>query len=157
MSDHYDYVFTCAFSPTAPVQVLDTLAYMTRTQDYRFDNPPDHPFFVSEDVGDVQPYERWRQALRPGELATAGYLATFTQCGTAASRFAQGHYVLSFRIAVHDDEAGHYDGFIEWLASHSDTEGFVGYAYGWYGGGLTLWAFQAGRAYPTDDEAFTPL
>ena len=49
MSDSYEYVVTCIFSPSLEPRLLATLGYLVRTHEYAFDAPPDHPFFLAEE------------------------------------------------------------------------------------------------------------
>src|SRR5689334_17209749 len=45
MSSYFEMFLACELKFDTPEQVIETLKYMTRRKDYRFNNPPDHPFF----------------------------------------------------------------------------------------------------------------
>ena len=123
MSLHFDFAIACDLKPDTPQQVIKTLAYMTRTEDYPFDSPPDHPFFEGDE---------WRETLRtePDGTYCPGDLGRSFRRAYRYDRLGVHHYryTLSFRCYMKDDEF--YDmawPLIDWLAQHSETEGYVGY------------------------------
>lgn len=81
MSDHYDYAIHCEFSHLLPQPVIDTLRYMTRTEDYPFDAPLDHPFFAAQDFGDAGVYEPWRTLLQSDWGGRFAMICALTQPG----------------------------------------------------------------------------
>ena len=136
---------TCIFSPSLEPRLLGTLGYLVRTHEYAFDAPPGHPFFLAEEGAgegegewDEAWYEAWRDILQMDSNSTedCGYFARFfrvqsvqsphTDLLTAAQ--APYPYVLDFHIAVHDDAEGHAWRLLQWLATISSSEGFVGYS-----------------------------
>jgi hypothetical protein len=130
MSEVIEFMLAIDLRPDTPQQVIDTLKYMTRKEDYEFNNPPDLYFF-KQDENSKRPI--WRHILQvkheplthhPGEGGSAFHKAyRYSQYGKDVLKDT-----LSFRVALHDDlvAAGVYD-FISWLAIYSETQGFVGY------------------------------
>jgi hypothetical protein len=45
MSMHFDVAVAFDLKPSTPQQVLNTISYLVRTQDYALSSPPDDPFF----------------------------------------------------------------------------------------------------------------
>ena len=143
MSLHFDVSVACDLKPSTPRQVIDTIHYLVRTEDDAFDDAPDHEFFRQEGWSDVL-QQAPEDTYCPGDL-----FRTFRR----AYRFSrqgvdQYRHTLAFRTYMVDD--GFYELFyylIDWLAMHSDTEGFVGY----YREELAWWPelifFKNGAAY----------
>lgn len=155
MSDYYDWVITCEFEHTLSRQVIETLRYMTRTEDYAFDDPPDHPLFIGADLGSEDDAEAgadaaWRQLLIVPPDEETGYFARFFRFLSPRVTWAPGYdapYILSFRLDVHEDEVGEYGPLMDWLAGVSSSRGLVGYCVVQDGrGDPTLWYFQEGKA-----------
>lgn len=148
MSDHYDYAIHCEFSHLMPQPVIDTLRYMTRTEDYPFDAPLDHPFFAAQDFGDAGVYEPWRTVLQSDCGESTSYFARFFRFDSPRVTWGPGFgdpYILDYRVDVHEDEEGDYVALLEWLATVSTTQGFVGYSLRQISfDHPTLWYFQNG-------------
>jgi len=72
MSDHYDFRLACDVRADTPQQVIETLRYMTRADDYDFNDSPSHPFFASVELYDGEAYDTWRHILQCGEGYTPG-------------------------------------------------------------------------------------
>jgi hypothetical protein len=120
------FTFACDLKEDTPQQVIDTLTYMTRTEDYEFNNPPEGAFFEGDS---------WRTCLFcenewfsfPGEAgrflrSAYRYNRSFNEGGAAVYL-----YTLSFRCESKDDGLIEYIDIVEWLAPYSATRGFVGY------------------------------
>jgi hypothetical protein len=60
VSLHFEIAVACDLRPDTSPQVVDTLRYMLRVEEYPFDDPPDHPWF--EGAG-------WRSFLRCGRCS----------------------------------------------------------------------------------------
>lgn len=129
MSLYFDGFFACDLKLDVSQQVIDTLNYMTRDDEYEFTNIPQHDFFKTEG---------WDNFLRPEKLAVGevwtcapGLIAREfkrkTRPGPYNSRVE--YYTLSFRRTMHDDMEFYIQWwqFLFWIASYSDTTGFVGY------------------------------
>ena len=126
MSERYDFLLMCNLRDDIPAQVIDTLKYMTRSEDYEFNNPPDYSFFKGES---------WRNILRI-PLKYPKNMGTFT--GDANTIFRRDvkyvhmgitHYfwTLYIRRIMHGDAMMDYLCFAHWLAQYSQRVGFVGY------------------------------
>ena len=126
---HFDGFSACDLKPDVPQQVIDSLKYLTRDEEYEFTDIPDHRFF--ETVG-------WNDFLRP-EATAVGEVWTCAPGLTARefrkkTRFGPNnttseYYTLSFRRTMHDDVQFniHWWDFLDWIAPYSDTTGYVGY------------------------------
>ena len=124
MSLYFDGAIFCDLRIDAPQQVIDTLHYMTRTEDYVFDSPPQHEFFNSEG---------WQSFLQihPNYSCAPGLVYSEFR---KAYRYTQNkvdvsYYTLSFRRCMHDDVEFYilWWAFLDWLARYTNTEGFGGY------------------------------
>jgi hypothetical protein len=143
MSLHFEFTLTLDLKPETPQQVIDTLAYMTRSEEYEFSDPPSHPWFESDD--------EWRETLQadpeathlPGNQWTVFRQAyRYTQHGVDQYR-----WTLSFRREMLDDEF--YEDWwqlADWLARWSETQGFVGYYREEFNRSPTLIYFLDGQA-----------
>lgn len=143
MSVYFDFALACDLKPDTPQQVLDTLSFMTRTEDYAFDTPPAGALFGGE---------TWRDMLRGSTTYFAGEAGAMFR---KALRYVHGgaevfRYTLSFRSDVLDDDMGEYGALIEWLATYSDSEGFVGYFRAKYADHPTLLYFRHGKVYASE-------
>jgi hypothetical protein len=149
MSLHFDLTIALDLKPDTPERVIDTLAYMTRVEDYTFDNPPQHEFFEDN---------YWRKMLRaaPEDTYVPGRLYhSFHK----AYRFHQGgeshyRYTLGFRCYLLDDVF--YEAcwrLLEWPSPHSETEGYVGYFREELALHPTLIYFKHGSVYIVDAKA----
>lgn len=130
MSDHYEYTIKCTFSSALDPHLLDTLRYLVRTHEYLFDAPSDHPFFEAEEVFEGEQYEAWRTILQIDPDQDYGYFSRFFRQHDNAQWFTPSGppYILSFQIVVLDDEEEDVFRLLEWLATISETQGFVGYS-----------------------------
>lgn len=166
MSDSYEYVVTCIFSPSLEPRLLATLGYLVRTHEYAFDTPSDHPFFMAEEgAGEGEWYEAWRDILQIDANSTEdwGYFARFFRVQSPHTDGLASDltpYVLDFHIAVHDDAEGHAWRLLQWLATISSSEGFVGYSIR-HGHGRSdhpvLWYFEGRHLVPRKaDEVVRP-
>jgi hypothetical protein len=122
MSLYFDGAIFCDLKSDVPQQVIDTLQYMARVEDYTFDSPPDHDFFK---------VDGWRDWLRTKVACAPGFVGCefrkvyrYTQQNVDYYR-----YTLSFRRCMHDDVAFYvlWWLFLPWLAPYSETTGYVGY------------------------------
>ncbi|EFH80327.1 hypothetical protein [Ktedonobacter racemifer] len=130
MSDYYEYAINCTFSSSLDPHLLDTLRYLVRTHEYAFDAPSDHPFFGAEEF-EGQRYEAWRDILQVDPDEERGYFARFFRVHSSRTQWStasEAPYILSFQIAVHDDAEGDVWRLLQWLATISDSQGFVGYS-----------------------------
>jgi len=109
-----------------PQQAIDTLNYITRTEDYEFNSPPDHPFFniILDDYGPV-----WKNILSRPYVPFRDFpgIPSFSFQKVVKGN-AQIRYNLNFYLHFHDDDMwlGPSD-FLDWIAQYSYTKGFVGY------------------------------
>lgn len=55
MSFHFEFALACDLKPDTPRHVLDTLQYMTRSDEYEYpyEKAPDHLFFEGHDWTDM--------------------------------------------------------------------------------------------------------
>jgi hypothetical protein len=144
MPEHarYDLLVNCDLKADIPQQVLETLQYMVRVEDYDFDDPPQARVFEGHD---------WRELLRagrskfvsfPGEgLCSLSYAERLSGAGEV-----QQHYTLHVRREL-TDELGTFFGFLEWLAPYVATVGFVGYWHALHEEHPVLLYFKDGRIY----------
>lgn len=152
MSICYEFGFDCQIKQDVSQEILETLNYMTRSQEYDFDPPEiDHPMFkegsdwkwtfeVDGQKRTVIRYE-WRTFLcnypREGEQ----YLL-----GKFGSTFE--NYRLCCRRLSRDDE---FDNvwwlLLPWIASISETTGFVGYYRGNFDDSPTLLRFEGKKCH----------
>ena len=136
MSDYYEYVVNCEFPMTLAPHILEILRYMVRKEEYAFQTDLTHPLFESEEISDGEHYEAWRGILQtdPGGFCQvdshqdSGYFARFFQAGRSNFTSSDASYMLSFRMEVHDDAEGEIWKLLQWLATISDSRGFVGYS-----------------------------
>jgi hypothetical protein len=148
MSDFYEFTIKCTFSPAVDPHLLDTLRYLVRTYEYAFDAPSDHPFFVAEEVFEGEQHEAWRGILQVDPDEERGYFARFFRVHSPHAQWftaSDDPYILSFQIAVHDDAEGDVWRLLQWLATVSDSQGFVGYSIRQGHGASehpTLWYFE---------------
>ena len=124
MSLWYEGYLAFDLLPDASREVLDTLQYLTRTEDSDFENPPNHEFFT---------IQGWRSFLQI-ETAPSGLPGLFWRDFRRLLRYShkgQEHYrhTLSFRRLMHDDvEYGQlWWQFLYWIAPHVETIGYAGY------------------------------
>ncbi len=146
MSDHYDFRLACDLRADTPHQVIATLKYMTRTDDYAFNDPPDHPFFESFELPDGEVYDTWRDIFQCREGYTPGVFGSSLHEAYRGERYGQRIVVptLDVHCYVLDDELGDYLQLCEWLAPYSETQGFVGYLRNELTDSLLLLCFRAG-------------
>jgi hypothetical protein len=140
MSLHFEVAIACDLRPDTSPQVLDTLRYMLREEEYAFDNPPAHRFF--EGSG-------WRSFLGiPDWVPFAGEIGGSLRLAVRHGPDGSGYrHTLSIRSFMLDDQL--YDGFefLEWLAGHSETVGLVGYYREEMDLHPTLVYFKGGKVY----------
>ncbi|MCQ3932745.1 MAG: hypothetical protein DPW16_20035 [Chloroflexi bacterium] len=145
MSQTFDLALACDLKPDTPQQVLDTLHYMIRKENYEFHNPPNHPFFAEPSYW--KSWFTYSINLFPGEYGAVLRNAE-VYYGLPSGEFPMTRITFSVRVGVHDDvfyEA--IDLFLDWLAGHSETQGFVGYYQGNYADHPTLIYFKDGKAW----------
>ncbi|MBE9100292.1 hypothetical protein [Vacuolonema iberomarrocanum] len=132
MSTCYEFAFECQIKCDAPQEVIDTLKYMTRLQEYDFDPPKLHHALFKETsawkhtvellgrrVTAIQ-YE-WRTILTAHSREGEQYLP-----GEFYSTFKNNQ--LSCRRLSRDDEFDNVWWLLfPWIASVSESAGFVGY------------------------------
>jgi hypothetical protein len=132
MSICYEFALECQIKRDVSREVTDTLRYMTRSQDYDFDTPRlDHPLFeetshwketwnIRGRKSKVIRYE-WRTIITNQPREGEQYLA-----GEFGSQFQDNQ--LSCRRLSRDDEFDNVWWLLfPWLASISESMGFVGY------------------------------
>ncbi len=146
------FTLVCDLREDTPSQVIETLKYMTRTQDYEFNDAPDGVFFEDD---------YWRTCLScsnegfyfPGEAESTFRLAyrynrSFNDGGAEVYL-----YTLSIRCESNDDGISTYVDLAGWLAPYSKTQGFVGYWIYEYSGEPTLVFFSNGQLFISDAPA----
>jgi hypothetical protein len=148
MSDHFDFRTACDLRSDTPQQVVATLRYMTRADNYDFNDPPDHPFFERDESYGGEVYEQWRHILQCREGYTPGTFGSSLHRAYRGYR-SDGQQIILWTLDAHcyvlDDELGDYLTFCAWLASYSETQGFVGYLRNESTDSLLLLYFQAGE------------
>jgi hypothetical protein len=164
---YYDFFLACDLFPDVSAQVLATLRYMTRAEDYEFHDPPEHPLFqyrdtddtddVTDDTDDTdgphpETHEPWRNMLRMVERhATPGV----SRCVLGTRRnLADTHDTptLSLHYEGTEDDLALFSLFAEWIAPYSSTLGWVGYFRSRYDLYPTLLYFREGLVYLSNDE-----
>lgn len=147
MSQTFDLSLACDIKPDTPQQVLDTLRYMIRKEDYKFDDPPNHPFFRIHNYW--KSWFTYSISLFPGEYgAVLRNAPVYAGHPDENGNWPMTRITFSVRVGVHDDVF--YDTtyfFLDWLAEHSETQGFVGYYQGNYADHPTLIYFKDGKAW----------
>lgn len=143
MSLHFDFALACYLKPDTPQEVLDTLQYMTRSEDYEFGDPPDHPFFKGE---------YWSNMLQI-RTGTAHFPGEFGSIFRRTYRYTQAdadvyRYTLSFRCHMLEEEFHEkWWAFAQWIAPYSETVGCVGYYREEFDWQPTLIYFRDGKVY----------
>jgi hypothetical protein len=136
MSTCYEFALECELRRDVSPEVVDTLRYMTRSQEYRFSNPQiPYPLFQ-----DSATSYQWKTILanfpREGEQNLPGEFGSI---------FADSKLII--RHLSRDDEFYPICWFLlPWLASISVTSGFIGYYRGDFDEYPTLIQFEQGRA-----------
>ncbi len=125
MSTRYDFMLMCNLRDDIPAQVVDTLKYMLRTEDYEFNNPPNDPAFETD---------WWRNTFRPYpeyrnmNTYTGDEIHIFRRDSRGGSNNSTIYfYSLQLRRVMHGDAMEEYLCFANWLAQYSERVGFVGY------------------------------
>jgi hypothetical protein len=147
MSLYFDGFFACDLKPDTPQHIIDTLRYLTRTEDYAFEPLSDHDFFDGDDWrAFLQPDDDW--ACAPGLVWSDFRQAyRYTQYGEDVYRAT-----ISFRRTMHDDVEFYilWFAFLDWIAPYSETVGFVGYYRESFSLHPTLVYFNHGNIYKVD-------
>lgn len=129
MSMYTELVLACELKQKTPTKVIKTLGYMTRTEDYPFNKPPEHPFFQIEGWIDI--------------------LLSYSS-EHKINFFHYDHitetYQLNIRASIKNYNQ-EYEHFLDWLAPSSETEGFVGYMICEVDDDPILIYFEGGKAY----------
>ena len=144
MSSYFDGFFACDLKADVPQQVIETLQYMTRTEEYTFTNVPDDKFFKDADWKDfLRPPQDYRVA--PGWIGSELNKMTRYISGTET----EDYYTISFRRSMHDDHEWGvlWWDFLFWIVQHSDMNGYVGYYREKYAQHPTLIYFQDGNVH----------
>lgn len=116
MGTAFEVALICDLKPNLSPQIVNTLNYLTRSQDYDFQVAIEHPFFENE-FG-----EEWRNIIANNHLRT-GEEDSAQTCRSLLDRNQ-----LCFRVLLDDDtycNVGFF--FLDWLALLSSTQGLVGY------------------------------
>lgn len=132
MTVNVELMLACDLKADVPQQVIETLRYLTRKEDYEFNNPPDHPFFApaSTYIG----HEWWRNIFQPQEPPEFGPILGYFP-GVWIKEFYRNEYNRTSHLTVRI-ETGYsavvdtYYPFLDWLAPYIDTENydeFIGY------------------------------
>jgi hypothetical protein len=155
MGSCYEFAFACNLKPDLSQDVIDTLKYMTRSEDYEFETTlKDDLFTTSWEEGSFEaPKEgeledefiflwEWRTIISNTPTYGEEFLS-----GLCGSIFLDSK--LNVRKYVGDDEF--YNGFgllMDWLVSICEPLGFIGYyseIAGEIGGDPTLIYFENGQ------------
>jgi hypothetical protein len=134
MGQTFEVSLSCNLPADTPQQVLDTLRYMMRTEDYEFGSPPAYPFFrISIHGGDGE----WREMLRGHSIEPTPYIPgcfgcrlsqTYAAFGNSELRTGMVDNAFSFRVWHVDYMLDVYKMFLQWLAPYVDEmSDFVGY------------------------------
>jgi hypothetical protein len=123
----YEFALACDLKPNISHAVIDTLKYMTGSQDSTFNSVLEHPLFTSSEDGgygdDLDYLADWKVII--SNTPTNG---VEEQPGIFGSVF-QDHK-LNVRRYIGDDEF--FNAFpllVDWLVSICESTGFVGYYY----------------------------
>lgn len=151
MSICYEFALECQIKRDVSQKVIDTLKYMTRSQEYDFDAPElGYPLFEE----DTHWKETWNIRGRIVTVIKYEWRTIITNQPREGEQYLSGEFgsafdgnKLNFRRLSRDDEFCNVCWFLfPWLASISDTAGFVGYYRGDLDDYPTLVRFEAGRA-----------
>lgn len=130
MTINFELMLACDLRPVTPDQVIDTLKYLCRKEDYKFESLPNHPFFESDD--EVLEAQRWRYIFDRGSYLGDFGGVSFTELYHHKSR-RESFYTLTIRCVEQtllDFIQLHFK-FLEWLAPYVNTDytnqEFIGY------------------------------
>lgn len=113
MDKYFELVLACRIRKTVSNEIMETLTYMTRFEDYEFDTDIDNLLFSDETCW----RSIFRNAPRRGEEHLPGVF------GVIFSNFD-----LSVRQCTNEDEFWNTWIYLgDWLASICEPTGFVGY------------------------------
>jgi hypothetical protein len=135
MGSCYEFAFACNLKPNLSQEVIGTLKYMTRSEDYEFQAQLKNDLFLAR-------YEEWKTIISNTPTYGEEFLS-----GLCGSIFLDSK--LNVRKYVGDDEF--YNGFgllMDWLVSICEPLGFIGYyseIAGEIGGDPTLIYFENGQ------------
>lgn len=116
MGTAYEVALVCNLKPTLSPQIMETLNYLTRSQDYDFPKAISHLFF------DVDFGDEWRIII------ANNYPRGGEDFSPQACRSVLSNNQLCFRVLLDDDTFYNVGWFLlDWLATISDTQGLVGY------------------------------
>jgi len=154
MSARLDFSIACDIKHRAPDRVIKVLQHMTRLRNAEFDEDdvPEHELF-EEDY--------WADLLQLTRQETMGSFP-----GNPISTFFQEYrytrndediylYTLHFRRYIPSDDFSSYWSFLQWLAPHCETEGFVGYILAEHSTHPELIYFQNRQPYVVDTKRIT--
>ena len=154
MSTRLDFSIACDIKRHAPERVIKVLKHMTRTREAEFDEDdlPEHEFFEDE---------FWADLLQLTRHETMGSFP-----GNAISTFFQEYrytrdgedvylHTLHFRRYIPAEAYNDHLSFLQWLAPHSETEGFVGYVHAEHSLHPELIYFQNRQPYVVDTKRIT--
>jgi hypothetical protein len=154
MSTRLDFSIACDIKQRAPERVIKVLQHMTRTREAEFDEDdvPEHELF-EEDY--------WADLLQLARHETMGGFP-----GNAISTFFQEYrytrdgediylYTLHFRRNIAAEAYNEYWSFLQWLAPHCETQGFVGTVLAEHSLHPELIYFQNRQPYVVDTKRIT--
>lgn len=115
MGDHFEFTLACRLSPEAPATVLAILRAMASPAEGAEVELPDRWLFRSDG---------WRHFLHVNHEYFDLWLPGEWYCTLRAN---PNGFSFSFRVFQLDDEFYEHIGFLDWLAPHCTSRGFVGY------------------------------
>ena len=124
MSLWYEGYLAFDIKPDAPGKIITTLEYLTRIEDYSFEDFPSHEFFSTNG---------WRNFLQI-ETEPSGVPGLFWSDFRFITRSIHrdkviSRHTLSFRRVMHDDVEFNilWWNFLFWIAPYVETKGFIGF------------------------------
>lgn len=128
MTVHVELMLTCDLNYDVPEEVVETLKYLTRKEDYEFQTAPSHPFF-DETLGG------WRYIFQSSEYHKPSDMNYFPGVGVILFQHTSWDENL-YKLTIHceigtiHEFVELYFPFLQWLAQYVNTEEtgeFVGY------------------------------
>lgn len=121
MGTAFEVALICHIKPSLPDEVIDTLIYMTRSRDYKFETTIDHGFFQpDDDFGDS-----WRYIISNHD---PNVFENEKELFNQVCRSSFEDHRLCFRVLLGDDEFYNtWFLFADLLESMIAVEGLIGY------------------------------
>lgn len=119
-----ELMLQCDISLNEPQEVIETLKYITRKEDYEFNNFPNHSYFQEES-------QNWRYILQsPKSAKPPNSYGNLAETSFQISLWSSNVFTLNFQSAIgsHKDLVELYFPFLLWLAPFVyETDQFRGF------------------------------